>query len=465
MDPSALEAALAPPSLDVPDPDPPQPLGEWRSGGLPFSLGAELELQLVNGETGHLISLAPALLAALHAAFPDDTARFQRELMENTVEVTSSVCRSVSDLAENLRGYIGRAVSMAALHGATVISAGSHPVADPYEQRITDAPRMTALLNEFGRGVREALTFGLHVHVGVDDGADAMAAGNVLLQHVPQLLALSTSSPFWDGRDSGLSSSRCPQYTSFGNTGIPPIDMRTMSDYRRHYQELIEAGTIRSNSDIHYVVRPSPHQGTIEVRIADATPTLREAMAIAAYVQCLVADVPNDPAHRHPVSRTDLVANKSAVVNRSVAANVRDLDGTVRPVWYCIERDIERLRPVAERLGCSSQLEDNLKILNVWGPSSERQRVVCSLAPDASGAPLSTPVPKPHERLDPHRAAHVLRSLNREFLADSPQPPQVLSELRQRVARDRGPERAALAAADPLRGADLGRRLMMTVEL
>lgn len=452
MNPSALEVALAPAPLEVPGADRAQPLEEWHPCEVPFSIGAELELQLVDGETRRLTSLAPAVLDALHRALPRDTERFQKELMENTVEVTSDVCRTVPDLRDNLRGYIDLAHLHVQGHGATLISAGSHPSDDPYDQDITRAPRVTALLDQFGRGIRELLTFGLHVHIGVATGDDAVGAGNVLLQHLPQLLALSTSSPFWCGRDSGLSSSRCPQFTSFPNTGIPPVDLQNWADYQKHYQALVKVGTVRSNKDVHYDVRPSPRFGTIEMRIADATPTLREAMAIAAYAQCLVAAGVGDPSQRRPVSRIALAANKSAVVARSVAANIVDLDGTIRPVWYCIERDIERLRPVADQRGCRSQLEDCLNILNLWGPSSERQRVVCSLAPDASGVPLPTPIPEAHQPIDACRAAHVLRVLNDEFLTDTPQSPPVLSDLRRRAAQLRRPQRQALAAADPLRG-------------
>jgi carboxylate-amine ligase len=443
MEASDLERLLTPATASAPAQA--SPLEEWTPSEQPLSLGVEVELQLVDAQTRHLVSQAPAVLDELRARHPDEP-RYEKELMQNTVEVTTEVCPDIPAVERSLRTHIGRVIDVAGRRGLSVMAAGSHPRDDPYDSRFTEgSPRIDELLARFGRPVREMQTFGMHVHVGIRSGNDAIRAGNVLLQHLPQLLALSASSPFWNDRDSGLASSRCPAFNAFNNTGLPPVEMETWADYQRHYEDLLASGSISSNKDVHYDVRPSPRYGTIELRIADATPTIREACAIAAYTQCLVADMENDPVMASPLPLAGIAANKSAVVEGGINAVVSDADGAQRPAWYLIERDLERLLPVARRLGCEPELRDCRRIIDEWGTSAERQRATYASAPGTDGT-LGAAVP--HERLDSRRADAVTRTLNEEMLGNTPLPPRALADARRRGATRRARESRRLAAGD-----------------
>ena len=425
----------------------------------PLTLGVELELQLV-GRDGMLLSAAPAVLDELHRRFPGDEERYQKELLQNTVETTTPVASTVPAMRGALRLQLGRILDTGAPHGATLLSAGSHPLGDPWAQPVTEHPRIRLLVDQIGSPVRELSTYGLHVHVGVSNGDEAIDVSNVLLHHLPQVLALSASSPFWDGKDTGLASRRCPAFRSLPVTGIPP-EMRGWVDWQSHFFELWDSrqiGVFRDEpgytltdavKDIHYDVRPTS-RGTVELRIADAPPTLREVAAITAYVQCLAAVAQSDPALVRPLPRSVLEANKDATVRDGVDARVVDLDGRQRPVWYLIERDVERLRPVARRLGCANELEDVLRIVHDWGPSHQRQRAVYADTPAGRWRSETLGMPSLGQ-VSARGLRAVVESLNRELLTDAPVVTPTLTAQLRAARAVRGRERVTLLAGDTLR--------------
>ncbi|GAC1339171.1 MAG: glutamate--cysteine ligase [Candidatus Dormibacteria bacterium] len=391
-------------------------------------MGLELELQLVEPRTADLLCVAEELIHSFQGD-PHMKPRVHVELMQNTVELVTGINHTVAEARADLDDTLRVVAERARAWGATLVSSGSHPFANPRDQLYSTDRRITKMLDKV-EGVRDLQTFGLHVHVGVPDGDMAIAAQNHLLRYLPVFLGLTNSSPFWQGRDTGLQSSRCPAFERLPLTGIPP-QMRGWSDYLAHFEELVDLGMGNGgiangtaeapwagNKDIHYDVRPSPTFGSIELRICDATPTLREAAAIAALTQCLVEEVVSGavPPHlREPLAREELVANKQAAVERGLEAEMVDVDadGARRalPVRSTLEATVPRLASIAEALHCSTELSDVLTIAG-WGSSCERQR---ALYVAATGHPAV-----PDQPLDPVGLRRVVAGLAYELGSDRP---------------------------------------------
>ncbi|MFN2451491.1 MAG: YbdK family carboxylate-amine ligase [Candidatus Dormibacteria bacterium] len=419
--PGALHPLLAQPMEHVSRP------AFVRSAGR--SLGLELELQLVEPHTGDLLCVAEELIES----FQSDAhmrPRIHVELMQNTVELVTGVNHTVAEARADLEDTLTVVAERARSWGATLVSSGSHPFANPRDQLYSTDRRITKMLDNV-EGVRDLQTFGLHVHIGVPDGDLAIAAQNHLLRHLPVFLGLTNSSPYWQGRDTGLQSSRCPAFERLPLTGIPP-QMRSWSDYLAHYEALVELGMGNGgiangtpeapwagNKDIHYDVRPSPRFGSIELRICDATPTLREAAAIAALAQCLVEEVVGHAvpaALAEALDQDSLAANKEAAVERGLDALMvvgTAADGTAdsRPVLSVLEETAARLAPTAARLGCPAELADLMAIAS-WGTSAERQRALYAAA---TGHPSL-----PDQQLDPVGLRRVVAGLAYELGSDRP---------------------------------------------
>jgi carboxylate-amine ligase len=206
--------------------------------------------------------------------------------------------------------------------------------------------------------VRREPTFGLHVHVGVPDPEDAIRLANRLRDHLPLLLALSANSPFWQGRDTGLASTRTPLFQAFPRTGTP----RPFSDYAEWVETvdlLIRCQAFPEPTHLWWDVRPQPRFGTVEVRIMDAQTEPWQTGALAALLQCLsrveLEDPPREQAH--PSTPEVIGENRFLAARDGVEARLIDLDAERRvPVRDLVERLVERCEPHAQALGCSEEL-------------------------------------------------------------------------------------------------------------
>lgn len=338
------------------------------------TLGVEWELALVDSETLDLVPRASEVLDAV-AADPGLENRVVGEMLTNTVEVVSGVHRTVG----GIRGDLGSAVDdLRAITddlGISLLSAGTHPFSRWADQQVTDKERYAELINRTQWWGRHMLIFGVHTHVGIDDRDKVLPIMGALLGYVPHLQAVSASSPFWAGENTSYASNRAMLFQQLPTAGLP-YQFDSWTDYERYVADMLTTGVIDHLNEIRWDIRPSPGWGTIEVRVCDGMPTLDEVCAVTAFVQCLVDDfsdrldrgetLPTMPDWFH-------VENKWRAARYGMEAIIiENAEARERVVTTVIAEEVERLAPVAERLGCASELQDMLRFAEV-GASYQRQ--------------------------------------------------------------------------------------------
>lgn len=347
------------------------------------TIGVELELHLVDAETGELVSVANELLAELGAPHPDgEHPRAKHELFQSTVEIITDVCESPAEAKRDLQATLAELRDAAGRRGVLPVSAGTHPFGSPPDQLISPSPRYHELVEAMQWPARRLLICGMHVHVGIADGERAIRIINELRRHLPLLLALSASSPYFDGEDSGLASARSKVFEALPTAGLPP-QISDWVDFERFMATLVDAECIASIREVWWDVRPHPDFGTVELRMCDAPHTLWEVTAIAALAQALVVwcdrqidrgDLPAPPLE-WTVRENRWLASRYGM-DASVIVEHRDSHRVERrPVRELVTELVDRLRPIGRELGSDRELDDLLELLEV-GSGTERQRRV-----------------------------------------------------------------------------------------
>ena len=283
--------------------------------------------------------------------------RLNPELMQSVLEIATPVCRTAGDVERELTTLRGYVRDVAAAHRLRVGSAGTHPFSLFERQRITAKDRYRVLIDQLQYVARRELIFGMHVHVAVDDPDKAIQVVNGLLPHLAPLLALSASSPFWRGEPTGLASSRQIVFSAFPRSGPPPR-FRDYEDYASVVGQLERTGCIADYTHIWWDIRPHPKWGTIEVRICDAVTRLEDAVAIAAYCQCVVKLLCEryEAGEEIPTFHRILTSeNKWLAARYGLDAPIMDLPTGRRnrvPVSKLVRRTLRELEPHARELGC-----------------------------------------------------------------------------------------------------------------
>ena len=334
--------------------------------GSPFTIGIEEEYMLLDPETYDLIPAVEPLLLG--------NAELSPELFESLLETHTPVCADIAEAHREIVRLRARVADVADANGLRFGAAGTHPFSLFESQRVTARDRYRKIVDELQYVARRELIFGLHVHVGVDDPDTAIAVTRGLALHLGDLCALSASSPFWRGAPTGLASTRAEIFAGFPRSGTPP-PFRDYEEYVSVVAELEATGCIEDYTHIWWDVRPHPWLGTVETRIMDAVPRVEDAVAIAAYVQCLVrryAETGVEP--RHPA----LVAeNRWRAIRWGLDAELIDLadDGGRLGVRELVTRGLTELAPYARELGCADELESVRGLLE-RGNGAMRQLVV-----------------------------------------------------------------------------------------
>ncbi len=212
------------------------------------------------------------------------------ELLQCYVELNTKICDDVAEADQDLTWKIRAVGEIACRHGLRLFWSGTHPFSRWQEQEVTPNERYYDLINGLQETARRLLTFGLHVHVGVDSGDKAIMVCDRIMQHLPTLLALSVNSPFWQGRNTGLHSQRSKVMETLPTAGLPPL-MRNWSEYAWLLNHMVETGFIKTIREIWWDVRPHHNFGTVEVRICDMPPSLEHVLGLTALIQCLVHDL------------------------------------------------------------------------------------------------------------------------------------------------------------------------------
>ena len=352
------------------------------------SLGVEVELALVDAESGELTCVAPELLARVGAGYPEtEHPKIKKELYQCTVEVITGVCATVAEARADLAESMREVEQAAADSGAAVIGAGLHPFTPWHQLSLSEGERYQRLVDTIGWPARRLTTHGVHVHVGVRSGDKAIATVNSLTEYLPVFLALSAASPYWNGRDTGLASTRTKIFESMPTTGLPP-HLRDWAEFNVFLDTLIEAGAIETVREVWWDIRPHPGYGTVELRMCDSMPTLWEISALAALAQSLVTefdrmidagvtpDVPREWVRRE---------NKWRAARWGVEADlVIDESGHTQPLREIVDGLVDRLLPIAKDLDCAAELAD-LRRIAAEGPSYVRQRRVVAEGGDLQG--------------------------------------------------------------------------------
>jgi carboxylate-amine ligase len=251
----------------------------------PFTLGVEEEFQIVDPQTWELRSHVSELMASSNASAFGDLVK--PEMHKSIVEVGTKICQNVHELAEEIIKNRRALADAAERVGLRVAAAGTHPFSSWTEQIISEGERYKTIVEELQELARSLLIFGLHVHVGIPDREIAIQVMNEARYFLPHLLALSTSSPFWLGRDTGLKSYRTTIFRRFPRTGIPDR-FESWSEYQQYVDLLVQLQSVNDAKKIWWDVRPHPTFGTLEFRICDVPTAPRATIAIAALTQAIV---------------------------------------------------------------------------------------------------------------------------------------------------------------------------------
>ncbi|GAA2754252.1 glutamate--cysteine ligase [Amnibacterium kyonggiense] len=346
------------------------------------TLGIEWELALVDRHTGDLVGAAPEVLANTVLTDEDGNERITSELLTNTVEVVTGVNRTVAEGVADLEHTIERLRRTTDPMGLELIGSGTHPFARWQDQQVTDKERYVTLVDRTGVFGRQLLIWGVHNHIGVDDPAKALPVLEAMLVYYPHLQALSASSPFVFGESSGYASSRAMLFQQLPTAGLPP-QLESWQQYESIVADLIHIGVIDHWDEIRWDVRPSAKWGTVETRVSDGLPTILEIGAVSALTQCLVDDFSErlDAGEELRTLQPWFVReNKWRAARYGMDAEVVvDRGGSERLVEDDLRDLVTRLEPVAERLGCATELHDVLTIIDV-GASYERQALASAQA-------------------------------------------------------------------------------------
>src|SRR5450432_2192550 len=251
----------------------------------PFTLGVEEEFQMVDKQTGQLSSNIHTILEKGEPLLGES---IKPEMLQSTVELVTGICPSISAARQELHYLRTTLADIVASEGLALVSAGTHPNAHWQDQKPTNNERYQALEKEYQDVGRSILIFGLHVHVGIDNHELAIPLMNQLRTWLPHLLAISSNSPFWSDRYSGLRSYRAIVWKRFPRSGVPPL-FASSNEFDYYVEHLIKTGCIDNGKRIWWDIRPHPFFSTIEFRICDMPATLEDTLAIAALCQALVA--------------------------------------------------------------------------------------------------------------------------------------------------------------------------------
>jgi carboxylate-amine ligase len=345
---------------------------EFKEGGSGYSLGVEEELHIVDATTGELVPKIEEIMSRL----PDELHEFvSYELFQSVMEIKTAPCASVAEVEKQLRGLRSRVGSWAAACGASLASAGTHPFSRYKDQQVTDQERYKEVLRMLRWIAQREVIFGQHVHVAVPGPEEAIIAHNRLSEQTPLLLALSANSPFWQGFDTGFESARVKIFESFPRAGLPPA-FPDYGAFEGYVDLMVESGAMEDYTFCWWDVRPHPQIGTIELRVLDSQTSLRDTVALTALTQCLVAEVLQEVGPHEPYDMHLAVENKFRASRYGMKASFYDArDKITVPARDLARTFVERLKPHAQDLGCESELEGVLEIVE-GGTGSRRQREV-----------------------------------------------------------------------------------------
>jgi carboxylate-amine ligase len=346
--------------------------------GQPFdySFGIEEEFFLCCPETGALGGGSASNL--LHAARRRLGDAVTCEMLESQIEIVSPVFHHVTE-ASLVMGQLRRALAeVAEAAGSKLVAAGTHPLGVWHEQRPSSGERYERLMSEFRIVGQRNLVCGLHVHVAVPDGVDRIDVMNRALRWLPLFLALSTSSPFWNGRATGLLSYRQALYDEWPRSGLPDF-FDNEDDYQAFVRRMQSAGAIRDASQLWWAIRPAANFPTLELRVTDACTRVEDSVAIASLFRCLVAALVRHPelgAQRTTHTRRIVDENRWRAKRDGIRAQfIAQASCQSTPVVDVLRELVVMIRSEIEDLECSEALRPAEDILASGTSAHEQLRI------------------------------------------------------------------------------------------
>lgn len=323
----------------------------------PFTIGVELELQLLNTRDYNLARGAGDLLERMaKIKLPGEV---KPEITESMVELNSGVNTSYAALAAELLLMRDAVIAQAGKLNLAICGGGTHPFQQWSEQRIYSASRFKHLSDLYGYLAKQFTVFGQHIHVGCGSGDDAIYLVHLLSRYIPHFIALSASSPFSQGVDTAFDSSRLNAVNAFPLSGCMPF-LQSWDELNAYFEKMYRFKIVASMKDFYWDIRPKPEYGTIEIRVCDTPLTVERAAKLAAYAQALVYKLmqerPPPPTrdaylvynyNRFQACRFGLRGNFIDPYTEQHAALVDDIAATLR-----------ELMPYAERLECRDAIAD-----------------------------------------------------------------------------------------------------------
>nr|WP_165399747.1 glutamate--cysteine ligase [Janibacter limosus] len=343
------------------------------------TLGVEWELALVDARTQDLVPLAESVVEPLTA---DEglAPKVHRELLTNTVEIVTGICRDVPEVVADLSESLSRLRGITDGLGLELMSAGTHPFARWETQQVSEGARYATLIDRTRWWGRQMVIYGVHTHIGVTHRDKVLPLLSGMLTYAPHLQALSASSPWWGGVPTDYASNRAQMFQQLPTAGLP-FQFDTWAQYEGYVDDLLVTGVIDELKEVRWDLRPAPHLGTLEVRVCDGVPTLHEIGALTALTQCLLVHLDDRLTDGGTISTLPpwhVQENKWRAARYGMDAIII-LDGRNRERLVTDELHdlLERLSPIARRLGCESELRQVEDIIRV-GASYQRQQAVAT---------------------------------------------------------------------------------------
>jgi len=340
----------------------------------PFTLGIEEEYLLVDKETRAVTEKAPEGL--FEACEKRLKGRVAHEFLSSQIEVSTNVCSDIGEARAELAELRTTIAEVAGDYGLAPIAASTHPFSLWESQHHTDRERYNEIARDIQAPVRRLMICGMHVHVGLgDDDELRIDLLNQISYFLPHLLALSTSSPYWRGLDTGLKSYRLSVFDEMPRTGVPN-QFQSFSEYQRHVDVLVQAGLIEDATKLWWDVRPSARFQTLEMRITDVCPLMEDALTIAALFACLLRMLYRLKLRNQRwriYSPMLLEENRWRAQRYGLDEGLVDFGkGAVIPFGALLDEITGLIAEDAEALGCTAEIA-HLKTIQARGTGAHRQ--------------------------------------------------------------------------------------------
>lgn len=352
---------------------------EFTSAGDQLTLGVEVELQVLDKDQLKLTPRASTLLDACN------NNKFDHEFFQSTLEIKTGVCKDAGDVAKDLAESFRLLNDEATKQGLAIGSSGTHPLSDYRDHLITPSDRYAQLIDRNQWIIRRMAVYGMHIHIGMRSGDDCIKNSFFFFHFLPHLLSLTASSPFWQGKDTGLCACRPTTYEALPTAGMPYM-VKNWKAFQRLYKFLLASKSIESMKDLWWDIRPSPGYGTLELRFCDQPATLEEMSAVTALVHLLALwyrDHEHEwSASQAPLKKWIMRENKWRTLRFGLDAEiVNTVTGKTKSLRKDILEWLDRLMPYVESMNYGRYVE-TVRDICLKGNSAQRQQMVFSKTND-----------------------------------------------------------------------------------